>query len=369
MAIEVNNALSRAYEELRTLDMEISTLSGIQDRFSRKRAVVDSNANLFSSDDRRLQDGSRRIIVGPENSVKRGRYGDEHGPKKDSFQREREYSPPSRTHRSLSSVVMPTTIETKSRAAIINEMKRNEKKEDTVRNRRLFSNLLVGTLRQFQKEEKTVGNKGLAQIEKQKEVERRLEETEKENRERLLRERDQLMAKRREKEIEIQALRRQKAIEQSAEEKIKHFSRLQCFIQTQTKPPLFFLPAKHTLRTLELLKDSSKKIGALIELRREEMNRELKRLESFTSSNQTGREMESDQEDDFEKNVGLKSAVVVKSEQPTAVDEKQNETNEHYDAQEDREDDEGQPNRNNGTDSLEESRNKEDCENVVREQT
>ena len=91
-----------------------------------------------------------------------------------------------------------------------------------------------------------------------------------------LRERDQLMAKKREKEMEIQALRRQKAIEQSvssdilclfysfnnfqAEEKMKHFKRLACFIQTQTKPPLFFLPAKHTLRTLELLKESSKKI-------------------------------------------------------------------------------------------------------------
>jgi hypothetical protein len=32
------------------------------------------------------------------------------------------------------------------------------------RNRRLFSNLLVGTLRQFQKEEKTVGVKGHAQV-------------------------------------------------------------------------------------------------------------------------------------------------------------------------------------------------------------
>ena len=57
------------------------------------------------------------------------------------------------------------------------------------------------TLHQFQKEEKTVGSKGQAQvfivyqlsrkimffqIEKQKEVERRLEETEKENRERLV---------------------------------------------------------------------------------------------------------------------------------------------------------------------------------------
>uniref|UniRef100_A0A914I8K1 Pinin/SDK/MemA protein domain-containing protein n=1 Tax=Globodera rostochiensis TaxID=31243 RepID=A0A914I8K1_GLORO len=200
-------------------------------------------------------------------------------------------------------------------------MKKNENKQDQVRNRRLFGNLLVATLRQFQKEEKTVGNKGHAQIEKQREVERRLEETEKENRNRLMRERETLMAKKREKEVEIQALRRQKAIEQSAEEKTKHFRRLQCFIQTQTKPPLFFLPSKHTLRTLELLKESSKKIETLIELRREEMDRELRRLDSYTSVGGLGGAIghaknataeESDDDDDVRG--GLKSAIVVKVE-------------------------------------------------------
>jgi hypothetical protein len=47
---------------------------------------------------------------------------------------QRDYSPPSSRHqRTLSSVVMPTTIETKSRAAVINEKKKSENKEDIVR--------------------------------------------------------------------------------------------------------------------------------------------------------------------------------------------------------------------------------------------
>jgi hypothetical protein len=114
---------------------------------------------------------------------------------------------------------------------------------------------------------------------------------------------------------------------------MKHFRRLACFIQTQTKPPLFFLPAKHTLRTLELLKDSSKKIEsncicsypsinwpglALIEMRREEMDRELKRMDAFI--NYTGKDNGSDQEYETEKNV--KSAIVVKNEQQQEEDEK-----------------------------------------------
>ena len=45
-----------------------------------------------------------------------------------------------------------------------------------------------------------------------------------------------------------------------AEQKQEHFRKLQNFIQTQAKPPIFYLPAKHTLRTLELLKNTAKRV-------------------------------------------------------------------------------------------------------------
>jgi hypothetical protein len=32
MAIDVNSALNKAYEELRNIDMDLSALSGVQDR-------------------------------------------------------------------------------------------------------------------------------------------------------------------------------------------------------------------------------------------------------------------------------------------------------------------------------------------------
>uniref|UniRef100_A0A1I8BDD7 Pinin_SDK_memA domain-containing protein n=1 Tax=Meloidogyne hapla TaxID=6305 RepID=A0A1I8BDD7_MELHA len=209
MAVDVNSALNRAYEELRNIDLDLSALSGVQDRFStRKRSATDSG----------------NVTNAPSDRAKRTRHDDDLWNEQQQHNRypQRDYSPPSsRPQRTLSSVIMSSTsvastIETKSRTAVITEKKKNETKEDAVRNRRLFSNLLVGTLRQFQKEEKTVGVKGQAQLEKQREVERRLEENEKENRERLLRERDSLMEKRRDKEMQIQALRRQKAIEQSS---------------------------------------------------------------------------------------------------------------------------------------------------------
>lgn len=62
---------------------------------------------------------------------------------------------------------------------------------------------------------------------------------------------------------------------QYAEAKKEHYKLLRNFIQTQTKPTLFFVPAKHSLRSLELLKASEKAIDGLMELRQKELEREL----------------------------------------------------------------------------------------------
>jgi len=299
----------------------------------------------FGTMERRVQEGGRRIIISTESSGdrfgnKRIRYGgnDEHSGMANNYRDNRDYSPPSYRpppKRSLqSSVVMPT-IETKSRAAIISELKKNETAEDSNRNRRLFSNLLVGTLRQFQKEEKSATIKVSSQFEKQKQVERRLEQTDKENKNRIQKEKDDLMNKRREKESEILSLRRKKAIQQYAEEKLQHFRRLQCFIQTQTKPPLFFLPSKHTLRTLELLKESSKKVEVLIELRREEMERELRR--DITVSGDVDEEEEEGGR--HSSPAGLKSSVIIKKQPSSIKDEEE----EDESAESEHNEEEGEP--------------------------
>lgn len=92
---------------------------------------------------------------------------------------------------------------------------------------------MVGTLRQFQKDE---DNKSHSQvpnttifyllnlkfdeiyeaikIDKQREVELRLEQSDKENKDRMQKEKEELLIKRREKEMEIVSLRRKKAIQQ-----------------------------------------------------------------------------------------------------------------------------------------------------------
>uniref|UniRef100_A0A915DPD8 Pinin/SDK/MemA protein domain-containing protein n=1 Tax=Ditylenchus dipsaci TaxID=166011 RepID=A0A915DPD8_9BILA len=338
MPVDLGTELDQAYQELRGIDSELATLGGrsgpvdrsntshrrvnvgagqelsvgfdtsssgtIGDRIARRRISMDpgyeNSSSSYGSNDRRVQEvgGRRRIVVSTNNNN-----GDYDSARKRSHHDSEEYAdynsssyqPPLK--RTLqSSVVMPT-IETKSRDATITEMKKSEKTGDAVRNRRMFSNLLVGTLRQFQKEEDSTKNKTQTQFEKQREVERRLERTDKENKNKIYKEKEELINRRREKEQQILLLKRKKAIIQYAEEKQKHLRRLQHFIQTQTKPPLFFLPAKHTLRTLELLKDSAKKVENLIELRQQEMEKELRR------------DVE-DSEEEEDRAVGLKSAIV-----------------------------------------------------------
>jgi hypothetical protein len=50
-----------------------------------------------------------------------------------------------------------------------------------------------------------------------------------------------------------------------AEREEGHMRLLQNFIQTSAKPAIFYLPAKHTLRTLELQKETGKRFeGSLL---------------------------------------------------------------------------------------------------------
>ncbi|KAI6200113.1 Pinin-SDK-memA domain-containing protein [Aphelenchoides besseyi] len=167
-----------------------------------------------------------------------------------------------------SKVVLP--IETHSRNETISKIRKRERGEDRIRNQRLLGSLLVGTLNKFCKEEKAVAPTADVQVQKQMEVETRLEQSKNEEREQRMKERQERMAKEREQEQKFHEERRKRAIQINAKEKEQHFKRLQNFIQTQAKPPIFYLPAKHTLRTLELLNQSSKNIEALIEKCREE---------------------------------------------------------------------------------------------------
>ncbi|MFH4973492.1 hypothetical protein AB6A40_000201 [Gnathostoma spinigerum] len=322
--------ISKAYDDLRNIDDSITALVGRGDRGlgGSRRRIMDGSLRVESGfgggrrDTRVVSLGEmgisnkRRITVSAENDFydeKRSRLdnGVDEEPQRRSVQ---------------SSIVMPT-IETKTREAAINELKGTQKKEVNIRNRRMFSNLLLGTLQRFQRDEKKISTVEKTQANKQREVEKRLRDTELEEKERLAKERLALFEKRRETERRLKSLQRKKAIIQYAEQKQEHYRKLQNFIQTQAKPPIFYLPSKHTLRTLELLKNSTKKIDELIEHRRLQMESDLGAPEA--------KEGEDSDEEVAGPVSSVHSVVKEKSKSNNADDEKSAQNNDNLIAEDD----------------------------------
>uniref|UniRef100_A0AC34GN60 Pinin/SDK/MemA protein domain-containing protein n=1 Tax=Panagrolaimus sp. ES5 TaxID=591445 RepID=A0AC34GN60_9BILA len=288
---DISSQLNQKYDELRNIGHELATLSGREPKFPRKRAnTTDEDAPparrdndrriSYETNDRKIshEASDRKVISYEPVERKRSRLIEDEPVRRS----DRHEDPPSRRPTLQSTVRMPT-IETKSREEVLAERK-SQTKADGARNRRMFGNLLLGTLKQFQKEEKApdVAPKTQAQHDKLKEVEERLEKSVRQDKEKFLQDKKAVEMKLREKEMEIKRLKQRQAIQAKNESKIVHYKRLQNFIQTETKPPIFFLPARLTLRGMELLKQTSRNMETLIKERQTEMETELRELEELS---------------------------------------------------------------------------------------
>ncbi|PAV57523.1 hypothetical protein WR25_04823 isoform A [Diploscapter pachys] len=292
MTETLSRDIEKAQERLRSIDSDLASLPrgaggrGINDRvdgrgFGMKRRLTDegpTGGNRFgyerggggrlSNDDNSFDGGpmKRRVdMSGGSAYGKRARV--------DYNDIDNDYD--DRPSKTLQSTVVMPTIETKSREQKIEEINKSEKKEVVSRNKRMFSNLLMGTLNKFKKEESKIQSVEQKQAEKQREVEKRLEDTKREEKEKFNAERNRLMEARQEEERKLQSMQRKRALIQYAETKINQYKLMANFIETQAKPTLFFMPVKHTVRSLELLKNTSKHMDRLIELRQGELEREL----------------------------------------------------------------------------------------------
>lgn len=138
------------------------------------------------------------------------------------------------------------------------------------RNRRMFGALL-GTLQKFRQEESRLKDKG----DKRAQVEKKVEEAAKREKEELKRERQELFQSRKRRQAEIRniELKMIRLQEQDAWEATHRH--LLNFIQTKTKPHVFYLPKKHNSKTEERLTASQKVITKIIEKKREEVEIEV----------------------------------------------------------------------------------------------
>ncbi|XP_067119911.1 pinin [Centruroides vittatus] len=178
------------------------------------------------------------------------------------------------TKPTIQSSVVATTKEIRTRKETIEEQKGDKKNME--RNRRMFG-MILGTLQKFQHEE----SQRKEQAQKRAEIEQKLETAAEKEKEELRKERQELFLARREKQAQIRRLEQKIEIAKMHEEWEAKQRLMMNFIFTKAKPPIMFLPAKHTPESEKRHKDSQKKIEAAIKSQRAKIEEELKEIDEL----------------------------------------------------------------------------------------
>ncbi|XP_037274317.2 desmosome associated protein-like protein pinnin isoform X1 [Rhipicephalus microplus] len=146
------------------------------------------------------------------------------------------------------------------------------------RNRRMFG-MMLGTLQKFQSEE--TKRKDQVQSQKRAEIEQKLEQAAEREKAELRKERQDLFLARRQKQQGIRRLELKMEVARLHEEAEARQRLLLNFIHTRTKPHIMFKPARHTPETEKRLKESQKRILAIIESRRAKVKEELDAIDEL----------------------------------------------------------------------------------------
>jgi pinin len=190
---------------------------------------------------------------------------------------------------SLSSSVVATPKDTKSREDAIAELKSGVGGEVGVkRNRRMFG-LLLGTLVKFREDERTKEE----QAEKRKVVEQRLEQKQREERERLVQERQQLFIDRRNHQAKLRALEQKMELVEIHEAWEAETRNLEYFIRTAAQPHIFYLPKSHTPESASKLEESKCLLREIVTERRKQLEEE---IEEIMTKQDHGKDDDAEQE-------------------------------------------------------------------------
>ncbi|XP_065176572.1 pinin-like [Sycon ciliatum] len=125
------------------------------------------------------------------------------------------------------------------------------------RNRRMFG-MLMGTLQKFKSDD----SNATTQSQKQKEIDARLEETRKKDREETVRQREELYRARREQSQAVNQIKSQIELVELQKQWVAHKDELRDSgsILTKARPSIFYSPAVHTRKTEKLVEETQRRL-------------------------------------------------------------------------------------------------------------
>ncbi|XP_030854358.1 pinin [Strongylocentrotus purpuratus] len=184
-----------------------------------------------------------------------------------------------------------TTLTPKTRQQTIKEGQKDKKSTD--RNKRMFGHLL-GTLQKFRDESDSKTDKD----KRRKEIEKKLDEKAVEEKKAVAEERKLLMRDRKDKQAELNRLEQLVELTQEHKEWDAHSAVLSNYIRTRAKPSIFYKPAKWTLGTEKLFKESKQILSAAVEKRKAELEKEIAELEGKPTKEEEKKEEDEDSKKD-----------------------------------------------------------------------
>ncbi|KAH7640050.1 pinin [Dermatophagoides farinae] len=179
--------------------------------------------------------------------------------------------------RSLQSQVVATSWEMKHRNQVLEEQK-NDKKSMS-RNRRMFGHIL-GTLEKFKNEQSQRKD-----LQKRAEIEQKLDQAAEQEREALKKEREKLFKERKSKRLQMKCLemKLQRAEIHKKWEQSQQY--LGNFIETKTKPNIFYMPTKHNAETMKRSQETKDKYRIIFAEKRAKIHKELNEIDEMYRMN------------------------------------------------------------------------------------